>query len=151
MSAKTVTLEEGTKLNVMGDQVRVILRSEHTGGCMTLVEQRSMPGAGIPLHVHTREDEIFQVVEGRVEFQVGDETVIAEPGTVVYAPSHLPHSFRVVGNASALIQIMMLPGGMEKVIEEIVRLPAPPEGQKIEAICERYGVTFLAHAPAHAG
>jgi len=150
MNAKTVTLQEGAKLNVMGDVVRVILGSEDTGGSLTLVQQRSLPGAGIPLHINTREDEIFQVLEGQVEFQVGAGTITAEPGTVVYVTRHLPHSFRVVGSAPALIQIMMMPGGLEKMIEEIIGLPKPPDGQKIEAICERYGVKFLHLPPAHA-
>lgn len=32
MNAKTVTAEEGTKLDVMRDAVRIILRGEDTGG-----------------------------------------------------------------------------------------------------------------------
>jgi quercetin dioxygenase-like cupin family protein len=145
MSATTVTADEGTRLEVMGDAVRIILRSEETGGAMTLVQQRSLPGAGIPLHINTREDEVFQVLEGRVEFQVGERTITAETGTVVHVPRNLPHSFRIVGTDAALLQIMMLPGGLEKMIEEIIQLPMPPEGQKIAAICERFGVRFLHH------
>lgn len=145
MSAKTVTAEEGTQLDVMGDAVRIILRSEDTGGRLTLVQQRSRPGAGIPLHINTREDEVFQVLEGRVEFQVGEQKLTAEPGTVVHVPKHLPHSFRIVGTGVALIQILMLPGGLEKMVEEIIQLPKPPDEQRIAAICENYGVQFLHH------
>jgi quercetin dioxygenase-like cupin family protein len=145
MNAKTIRLEEGEKLNLMGDAVRIILRAEDTGGTLTLVQQRSSPGAGIPLHVNTREDEIFQVLEGQVEFHVGDQTLVAENGTVVYAPRHVPHSFRVVGTAPALLQITMTPGGLEKMVEEIVKLTMPPDPQKIGAICERYGVKFMHH------
>jgi quercetin dioxygenase-like cupin family protein len=125
-----VKVEVGRRLNVMGDVLRVILSHDDTGGSMTLVQQRSLPGAGIPLHVDAREDEIFQVLEGQVEFQVGEKTTAAEPGTVVYAPKHLPHSFRVVGSESALIQIAMVPGGLERMIEEIMRLPAHPTGKE---------------------
>jgi quercetin dioxygenase-like cupin family protein len=145
MSAKIVTAEEGTRLNLMGDAVRIILRSEETGGSLSLVQQRSLPGAGIPLHINTREDEVFQVLEGRVEFQVGEETITAETGTVVHVPKNLPHSFLIVGADAAVLQIMMLPGGLEKRIEEIIQLPKPPEGASVAAICERYGVRFLHH------
>ena len=145
LSAKTVTAEEGTRLELMGDAVRIILRCEDTGGSLSLVQQRSLPGAGIPLHINTREDEVFQVLEGRVEFHVGEQTITAERGTVVHVPKDLPHSFRIVGTDAALLQIMMLPGGLEKMVEEIVELPKPPERQKIAAICERYGVQFLDH------
>lgn len=145
MNSKVVTADEGTRLEVMGDAVRFILRSEDTGGSLALAQQRSMPGSGIPLHINTREDEVFQVLEGRVEFQVGEEKITAEPGTVIHVPKHLPHSFRIVGTDAALLQIMMLPGGLEKMIEEIVELPEPPEGARIAGICERYGVSFLHH------
>jgi quercetin dioxygenase-like cupin family protein len=149
MRAKTVTTEQGTKLEVMGDAIRFILTSEDTDGRMTMAQQRSLPGAGIPLHVHAKEDEIFQVLEGQVQFQVGDQTTIAESGTVVFAPKQLPHGFRVVGETPALIQITMMPGGLDKMMEEIVRLPAPLDPRKVEAICERYEIKFLHHPPIH--
>lgn len=145
MTAKIVSAAEGDRLDVMGDQIRIILRSEETGGSLTLVQQRSSPGSGIPLHINTREDEIFQVLEGEVQFQVGDQQVVAEAGTVVRIPRELPHSFRVVGTTSALIQITMIPGGLEKMVEEIVRPPVPLDRKAMDAICERFGVQFLEH------
>jgi quercetin dioxygenase-like cupin family protein len=149
MSAKIVCSEQGEQLSLMGDDIRVILRSEDTDGQLTLVQQRSSPGAGVPLHVNTREDEVFQVLEGRVEFHVGDETVTAEAGTVVYAPRNVAHAFHVVGSGPALIQITMTPGGLEKMVEEIIQVVGntgtPPDRQKIEAICDKFGVKFMAH------
>jgi quercetin dioxygenase-like cupin family protein len=140
-----VTAAEGTHLDLLGDAVRVILRSEDTGGSLTLVQQRSHPGAGVPLHINTREDEIFQILEGEVEFHVGEQTLTAEAGTTIHVPRHLPHSFRVVGQTDALIQISMVPGGLEKMVEEIIQLPKPPDRQKVAVICERYGIKFLHH------
>src|SRR5262249_60658 len=130
-NAKMVALEEGLKLDVLGDDVRVVLSSADTGGSLALVQQRSLPGAGIPLHQHTYEDEIFQVLEGRVEFQVGGRIMFAEPGTTVFAPKQVPHSFRVVGTEPALLQIIMMPGGLEKMIEDIIRLPGQPDSQQL--------------------
>src|SRR5262245_59379472 len=137
MKAKAVKSSEGVELHVMGDVVRVILSTDDTGGGMTLVQQRSEPGAGIPPHVNTREDETFQVLEGEVEFDIGDHSLTAVPGTVVYVPRNLPHSFRVVGTGPALIQIAMVPGGLERMIKEIIALPKPVL-KSVEVICERY-------------
>lgn len=150
VSAKIVAQDQGDHLTLMGDEVRVILRSEDTGGQLTLVQQRSSPGAGVPLHINTREDEVFQVLEGQVEFHVGDQTITAEAGTTVYVPRKVSHSFRVVGSVPALIQITMTPGGLEKMVEEIIQVVSastttPPDRQKIEAICDKFGVKFLAH------
>ena len=147
MNPKIVTSDEGTRWNFMGDAVRIILRCEDTGGSFTLVQQRSAPGAGVPPHVHSREDETFQIIEGKVEFQIGDRTVIAEAGTAVYAPKDLPHGFRVIGDEPALMQILMVPGGLEKMFEEIVHLPPPLDPASVEGICRRHGVEFVGHAP----
>ena len=134
----------------MGDVVRVILTEDDTGGSVSLAQQFVKPGSGIPLHVNTREDEVFQVLEGQLEFQIGNETVAAEPGTVIYAPKHLPHGFHAVGSAPALLQITVIPGGLEKMAQEISRLPMPPDMGKVGAICERYGVKFLTHSSVDA-
>jgi hypothetical protein len=37
--------------------VRIIRRSEDTGGALALVQQRSQPGAGIPLHINPQKTE----------------------------------------------------------------------------------------------
>ena len=147
MSARVVRNGEGVEWNVMGDVVRVILSQDETGGGMSLAQQSVKPGSGIPLHVNTREDEVFQVLEGELEFQIGDGTVVAEPGTTIYAPRHTPHGFRAAGSTPALLQITMIPGGLEKMVEEISRLPMPPNAAEVGAICERYGVKFLTHLP----
>jgi len=130
--------------------VRFILTSADTDGSLALMQQRSAPGAGIPLHVHTREDEIFQVLEGQVEFVVEGRTLLAEAGTVVYAHKNLPHSFRVVGTKPALFQVLAIPGGLEKMLDEIMRLPAPPDPGKIAGVCEQYGIKFLHQSPGPA-
>lgn len=80
-----------------------------------------------------------------MEVQVGDQSLTAHAGTIVYAPKNSPHSFRIVGSAPALIQITMIPGGLEKMVEELIQLPSPPDHQKVEAICDKFGVKFLAH------
>jgi mannose-6-phosphate isomerase-like protein (cupin superfamily) len=140
---KNITNKEGRIFNLLGDAVRVILSCDDTAGCMTLIEQRSQPGTGIPLHVHANEDEIFQILEGEIEFKIGDKTVVANPGTVVYAPKNLPHSFRVSGTQPAHFQVTAIPGGLEKMFDEITQLPFPPEPQKLRAACEKYGVRFV--------
>ncbi|MER7703363.1 cupin domain-containing protein [Kitasatospora sp. NPDC097605] len=39
------------------------------------------------------QDEIYQVISGRAELTVGDETAAVGRGTVVYVPAGTPHRF----------------------------------------------------------
>ncbi|MFF1905072.1 cupin domain-containing protein [Kitasatospora sp. NPDC058218] len=53
------------------------------------------PGATDPQTAHAQ-DEIYQVVSGRAELTVGDETTTVARGTVVYVPAGVPHRFHHV-------------------------------------------------------
>lgn len=53
-----------------------------TGGNLTLIESRTTGGA--PLHIHTREDEYFYVVEGTLTVRLGDKTFEAGPRSFVF-------------------------------------------------------------------
>jgi quercetin dioxygenase-like cupin family protein len=52
---------------------------------------------GVDPHTHPDHADAFYVLEGQVEFQVGDEPRVARPGTFVAAPPGSVHGFRVAG------------------------------------------------------
>lgn len=58
-----------------------------------------------PVHVHAGADKFYLVVSGRARMTVGIETEEAGPGTVVWAPAHVPH-----GVAEALERTVLLVG-----------------------------------------
>jgi quercetin dioxygenase-like cupin family protein len=141
---KLVPAAAGTSLQVLGDQVLVKLTSQDTNGQFALTEQWNAPGTGIPTHLHLREDETFFVLEGRVEFVVGQTTTTVEPGGLAYAPRGLAHSFRVVSDTPARMLIQVSPAGLENMFQELSQLPAgPPDMGQVTAICGRYGVSFV--------
>ena len=53
-------------------------------------------GAGPPLHVHTY-DEVFIIRQGRARFTVGEQTLEAEAGEIVFGPANIPHKFENIG------------------------------------------------------
>ena len=53
-------------------------------------------GAGPRLHVHPY-DETFILIEGRARFFVGDTTLDAAQGEVVFGPAGVPHRFENLG------------------------------------------------------
>ena len=52
-------------------------------------------------HFHERHAHTFYVLEGELEFRVGDETVRARSGSAVVVPSGIVHAFRNAGPGSA--------------------------------------------------
>lgn len=143
-TGKIVTQKEGTFLNVMGDHQTVKLSGKDTNGQFTLVEQNNPPGTGIPPHLHEREDEIFQVVQGEVEFMMNGKAETLKAGDLVYLPKGTPHGFRVTGSQPAKVMLSIFPAGIEGMFEKLSQLPeGPPDMKKITAICGEYGVRFI--------
>jgi quercetin dioxygenase-like cupin family protein len=51
------------------------------------------PNVITPVHTH-EEEQIAYVLEGELEFEVGDETRTLRPGMAVVIPANVPHSAR---------------------------------------------------------
>ncbi len=63
---------------------------------------------------------------------------------MVVLPKDIPHSLKNIGNTTGKTLIVLVPGGMEKVFEDIDAMPpGPPDIGKINAILMKYGVEFL--------
>ena len=148
MSPKVIQPQEGRWLNIMNNKVCLKLTGEDTDGRYVLIEERDVAGRGIPLHVHEREDEVFQVVQGQVRFQIGEDVLVGDAGTIIYAPRGVPHSYELAGDGESCLQVAIFPSGLERMFEELAEIPAdaPPDMTRVTAICERYGVKFLPRA-----
>ncbi len=133
---------------VVGDLVIFKIGGEDTKGAFVLAEEVTPPQGGPPPHLHTREDETFYVVEGELEFMVGDRTLSATAGSVVYGPRGVPHGFRNVGTRPSRMAVIITPGGLEKFFEEVgepVTDPssppeAPPDVERLVAVARKYGI-----------
>ena len=125
--------------------------AEQTGGAYGLVEGLAAPGSGPPLHVHTREDEAFWVLDGQLTVRCGDDTFSVGPGSFTFLPRGIPHTFLVEGDEMARILSICAPGGFEQFFVEAGR-PAPEDGlppagpvdvAALARIGSQYGVQFV--------
>jgi hypothetical protein len=112
----------------------------------------------VPLHVHSREAEIWYILEGEIRFTIGNETRTGGPGTFAYIPPDVPHTFQVIsatarwfgfGIAAGLDQWFFETGEPARALT----LPPPPEGppdvEMIVASLRRYGTETLGPPPAN--
>ena len=139
-----VSAGEGKICNVFSDKITVKVSGEMTNGAYSISEDVTPPGGGAPLHVHRREDEMFYVLEGDYEFQCGDRRFKGSGGATVHLPRDIPHAFKNAGTTTGKFLIFLVPGGMEKVFEEISLMPpGPPSIEETNQITMKYGVEFL--------
>ena len=92
----------------------VLLRSEETGGEVSLTEIVVPPrSAGPPLHTHDF-DEAFYMVEGELVFQVEKTLATKGPGEVSFAPRNAPHTLANHSEAPARYVLVCTPAGFER-------------------------------------
>lgn len=139
--------DEGKLLDVLGDIVTVKITGEDTDGAYTLIQTVSPPQGGPPLHIHHREDEAFYVLEGEFEVQCGENKIRAVPGSFVFAPREIPHSFRNISSSPSKILILATPAGIEKFFEELSELASQrvPDIEKVKEIAQRYEIELMLH------
>lgn len=124
-----------------------------TGGALAFWESRMPAGSSPPLHIHTREDEAFYVLDGELTFRVGDEQVVVGPGAFVWGPRGVPHQYRVDSPIARLLTIFV-PGGGEELFFAMSRpadsltMPPPSDDgglapEQLEELANRYGARVL--------
>ena len=136
-----------------GDMYRFLVTGEETGGAYFAMEALVPPGGGPPPHIHTREDETFYLLAGKLEFVLGNEVVSAGPGDFVNVPRGRVHNFHNAGTEVARLILTFTPAGIERFFEETLERaldptqPAPDNHEAVvaryDAAAPRYGLQFI--------
>jgi mannose-6-phosphate isomerase-like protein (cupin superfamily) len=95
-----------------------LVPADATDGKLSVLRATVTEGFSPPLHIHTREDEVFHVLEGEVTFAIGDRRQLAGPGTSVYMPRGVPHTFRVDSAVARMLGVMV-PGAFEQLFRNL--------------------------------
>src|SRR5438093_8522787 len=62
-----------------------------------------------PVHSHDLGVETFLVLEGEIEFNVEDESVVCRPGQLISVPPRTRHAVRAVGDRPGAIYLSVAP------------------------------------------
>ena len=113
-------------------------------GSLAVFEQTVLAkGAGVPLHFHPEQDEMFYVLDGSFRFKVGEEQFDLSIGDSIFLPRKIPHAW-VLLSEKGTTHVLVQPAG--KLEDFFVRLngidhsPTPEEVAKISAEC---GMTIV--------
>jgi mannose-6-phosphate isomerase-like protein (cupin superfamily) len=95
-----------------------LIPSEATGGGLSVFRATLTEGFSPPRHVHTREDEVFLVIDGDVRFDLDGRRLMAGPGTSVFMPRGVPHTFRIESPVAQLLGVIA-PGNFEQLFRNL--------------------------------
>lgn len=117
-----LTAEQGRHY-ALGDKLsaRFLADEAETGARYSISEWRLEPGQeGVGAHRHAENDDVFYVLEGRIEFLLGETWTAYGPGAFIRAPAGVTHDFRNRGAAPARLLNIYIPGGFERDMQGIV-------------------------------
>ena len=136
---------EGESVSLRGTEVIFKVRSDQAAGA-SCVEFVAAAGFDTGLHVHERLEETWYILEGEIEFRVGEETFQAAPGACVFVPPHVPHAFANRSEAPAKFMLLMSPPGHDRYFVELADILAqsgPPDTEAIAALRAKYDTKQL--------
>jgi quercetin dioxygenase-like cupin family protein len=145
--------ESGLAFLGPGDSYRFLVTGAESGGSYFAMEAIVPAGGGPPPHIHRNEDETFYVIEGEVEFLLGDRLIKGTAGDFVNVPRGTVHRFHNAGSAQARLIVTFTPAGIEKFFEETLERATHPDQLPPDNVQEvaaryaeaapRYGIEFL--------
>jgi quercetin dioxygenase-like cupin family protein len=139
----------------MGSLFEQLLSGQESGGRIGVALITQPPGVATPLHRHTREAEMFFMLDGTLTYRAGDDLFHLAPGDLIWLPMGLPHAFRITGDTPARLLAVTDPGGLLGLYDEVGlpaterRLPGtdgrpvPEEVARWNEIGPRYGLQVL--------
>jgi mannose-6-phosphate isomerase-like protein (cupin superfamily) len=142
MGQQAVLLEpgEGRSVSLRGTQVGFKIESVAATGAST-TEWVAAPGFDTGLHVHERLEETWYVLDGELEFRVGDETFQATQGACVFVPPKVPHAFANRTDTTAKFLLILAPPTHDRYFDELAQILAvdgPPDSDAIAELRRRY-------------
>src|SRR6516164_8954051 len=100
-----------------GSLMTFLATGEDTQGQFALIEMVGRKGNAPPPHIHHREDEIFYVLEGEILVSAGERTIRGTPGTMIFLPRDVRHSFAIESDEARMLTVLT-PAGFEGWFKE---------------------------------
>ncbi len=135
----------------IGHLMSILISGRDTSGTFSLIHGYEIKGLEPPPHIHNNEDESFYLLNGEINYTVGNELFKARKGDWVFLPRKILHSFQVQTDEAEVL-IHLSPGGFEDYFREMSeparglyippRPQGPPDIKRIVETASKYGIEF---------
>lgn len=126
---------KGVNENVLDVKVS----GKDTAGQLAIFEQTSLsPKRGTPLHLHPFQDEIFSVLEGEYQFQVGADKHRLKAGDTIFLPRKVPHSWVQVSDKGKMSVILQPAGKLEEFFVAMAALKEAPTPEQMAQVFAKH-------------
>jgi mannose-6-phosphate isomerase-like protein (cupin superfamily) len=140
-------IDKGTDTNRMsrtswGEESYIKVNAKLSNGNFSLMDYRAPAGFGVIRHIHHREDELLQLVEGKIVVWMPDRSLTMKPGDIVYLPKDVEHAWRAYGEQSVRMNVTVSPGGWEHFFPTIqARGLHSHDVAELTQVCVEFGIT----------
>jgi quercetin dioxygenase-like cupin family protein len=133
-------------LNIVGESTHVLVSPADSAGHFAAFHLVAPPMSGPPLHVHSREDEWFYVLEGELVFELDGVRHTVAAGGSVYLQRGVVHRYQNFTDRDARLLIATTPGGFCAFFEAMDAITPPggmPSMDQLLGLDAQFGLTTL--------
>jgi mannose-6-phosphate isomerase-like protein (cupin superfamily) len=128
-----------------GERVRICISVEETDGIYSMIEIVADPRNGVPMHIHSNEDEHFVVLEGTLHVANGNETLDVPAGGSVTVSKGVPHAWCNLSDSPVRMLIIFSPGSIERLFRAVATRESD-DMEAIAALANKFGTQFVGPA-----
>jgi quercetin dioxygenase-like cupin family protein len=141
---------EGRVLNLGNFEAVVLAHGPVTAGAFSVVQTQHEPtDFGPPMHKHRDAAEAFYVLQGTYVMFVEQRQDLCPPGSFVYVPANVAHTFKVVSPESGTKLNIFSPAAMAGFFEELAEAEANGTATRelLHQISERHEMEIVGPVP----
>jgi mannose-6-phosphate isomerase-like protein (cupin superfamily) len=131
-----------------GERFRIRTSVDETGGTYSMIEIVAEPRNGVPLHIHTKEDEHFLVLEGTLHMVNGDERLDVAAGSAVTVKKGAPHAWCNLADTPVRMLIVLSPGHIEAMFRRLGSQPSAELDRIATVSADQFGTVIIGPAIA---
>jgi mannose-6-phosphate isomerase-like protein (cupin superfamily) len=138
---------QGEFVGAIGLGIYVKMTGADTNGAYSLFEYVVPVGlGGPPTHIHSREDELFICITGRVRVELDGQEHILSSGSALLMPRGVPHMFHNPFDEETRVIAVVSPPGLEEYYRALSQLPPGRDMALVAEVMTRFGLSLLKKA-----
>ena len=146
-SARLIAPDTGERVRAFGNEVLFKLATGETHGMFSLgLSFVSASDSAVPLHVHDNEDEMFIIVEGTYRVFMDGAWSDCGPGSVVYFPRGVMHTFYLIGGHDGKHWVLTTSNAFRDYFTRAAEMFAAggaPDRARLAALGAQYGMRLV--------